>query len=72
MALYEGYRLWIGQQSIDAFKLALARRSQRTVVTQTIGAAVYAMGGGLWSARRVCGRVDVLIAPGTKQVGWRV
>lgn len=49
MALYEGYRLWIGQQSIDAFKLALARRSQRTVVTQTIGAAVYAMGGGLWS-----------------------
>lgn len=49
MALYEGHRLSIGQQSMDEFKLALARRSQRTVVTQAIGAAVYAMGGGLWS-----------------------
>jgi hypothetical protein len=49
MALYEGHRLWIGRQSMDAFKLALARRSQRIVVTQTIGAAVYAMDGGLLS-----------------------
>jgi hypothetical protein len=49
MALYEGRRLWIGRQSMDAFKLALARRSQRIVVTQTIGAAVYAMDGGLLS-----------------------
>lgn len=49
MALYEGRRLSIGEQSMDAFKLALARRSQRIVVTQVIGAAVYALGGGLLS-----------------------
>lgn len=49
MTLYEGRRLWIGQQSMDAFKLSLARRSQRIVVTQTIGAAVYALDGGLLS-----------------------
>ncbi len=49
MALYEGRRLWVGQQSMDDFKLALARRSQRIVVTQAIGAAVYALDGGLLS-----------------------
>ena len=49
MALYERHRLSIGQQSMDAFKLALARRSQRIVVTQTVGAAIYALGGGLLS-----------------------
>lgn len=49
MALYQGHRLWVGQQSIDTFKLALARRSQRIVVTQAIGAAVYALDGGLLS-----------------------
>ncbi len=49
MALYEGHRLWVGQQSMDGFKLSLARRSQRVVVTQTIGAAVYALDGGLLS-----------------------
>jgi hypothetical protein len=49
MALYERHRLWVGQQSMDEFKLALARRSQRIVVTQAIGAAVYAMDGGLLS-----------------------
>jgi len=46
MALYEGYRLVIGAQSMDAFKMALARRSQRMVATQVIGATVYALGGG--------------------------
>ena len=49
MALYEGRRLWVGKQSMDDFKLALARRSQRIVVTQAIGAAVYALDGGLLS-----------------------
>lgn len=49
MALYEGHQLWIGRQSMDNFKLALARRSQRIVVTQTIGAVVYALDGGLLS-----------------------
>jgi len=49
MALYEGRRVSIGQQSMDVFKLALARRSQRIVVTQTVGAAVYALDGGLLS-----------------------
>lgn len=46
MALYEGYRVSVGAQSIDSFKLALARRSQRMVATQLIGATVYALGGG--------------------------
>lgn len=46
MALYEGYRLSVGTQSMDAFKMALARRSQRMVSTQLIGAAAYALGGG--------------------------
>jgi hypothetical protein len=49
MVLYEEHRLWVGQQSMDAFKMALARRSQRIVVTQSIGAAVYALDGGLLS-----------------------
>ena len=49
MALYEGHQLWIGRQSMDSFKLALARRSQRIVVTQTIGAVVYALDCGLLS-----------------------
>lgn len=47
LALYEGHQLWIGEQSLDNFKLALARRGQRIVVTQAIGAAVYALDGGL-------------------------
>lgn len=34
---------------MDAFKPALARRGQRLVVTQTIGAAAYALDGGLLS-----------------------
>ena len=49
MTLYEGRRLAIGAQSIGAFKMALARRGQRTVTTQLIGATVYALGGGYWS-----------------------
>lgn len=49
MALYEGHRLAVGAQSMDDFKLALARRSQRLVLTQVIGAAVYALDGGLMS-----------------------
>ena len=32
LALYEGHQLWIGEQSLDNFKLALARRGQRIVV----------------------------------------
>jgi hypothetical protein len=34
---------------MDEFRLALARRSQRIVATQAIGAAVYALDGGLMS-----------------------
>jgi hypothetical protein len=49
MALYEGYRLSIGEQSLHAFKVALARRGQRTVTTQLIGATVYALGGSYLS-----------------------
>jgi hypothetical protein len=46
MASYEGYRLVIGEQSIDSFKLAMARRGQRMVATKLVGATVYALGGG--------------------------
>lgn len=49
MALYEGHRLAVGAQSLDAFKMALARRGQRTTATQVLGAAVYALGGGYLS-----------------------
>ncbi|MBU4274026.1 MAG: hypothetical protein KKA28_19515 [Planctomycetes bacterium] len=49
MVLYEGHRLSVGSRSMDEFKLALARRSQRIVATQAIGAAVYALDGGLIS-----------------------
>lgn len=49
MALYEGHRLAVGAQSLDAFRMALARRGQRTVATQLIGAAVYALGGAYLS-----------------------
>jgi hypothetical protein len=49
LALYEGRRLAIGAQSMDEFRLALARRGQRIVATQLIGATVYALGGGLLS-----------------------
>jgi hypothetical protein len=46
MAIHEGYRLSIGQQSMDAFKLGLARRGQRMASAQLIHVAVYALGGG--------------------------
>lgn len=49
MAIYEGRQLAVGGQSMDEFKLALARRSQRMVTTQAIGAAVYVLGGGYLS-----------------------
>lgn len=49
IALYEGQRLAVGSQSLDEFKLALARRGQRMVATQAVGVAVYALDGGLLS-----------------------
>jgi len=47
IATWEGYKVSVGQQSLDHFKLAIARRSQRIVVANLAGAAVYAVGGGL-------------------------
>src|SRR5690606_20695282 len=49
IAVYEGRRLSVGAQSMDEFKLALARRGQRVLATQGIGVAVYALDGGLLS-----------------------
>jgi hypothetical protein len=49
MSLYEGYRLYIGQQSLDSFKDSLARRGKRMATTHIIGTAVYFMGGGVLS-----------------------
>jgi len=47
IATWEGYMVSVGQQSIDKFKLAIARRGQRIVAAKLAGAAVYAVGGGL-------------------------
>lgn len=47
IATWEGYKVKVGQQSLDQFKLALARRGQRIVAAKLAGAAVYAVGGGL-------------------------
>lgn len=47
IATWEGYKVSVGQQSLDKFKLAIARRGQRIVAANLAGAAVYAVGGGL-------------------------
>lgn len=47
IATWEGYKVSVGQQSLDKFKLAIARRGQRIVAANLIGAAVYAVGGGM-------------------------
>lgn len=47
IATWEGYKVSVGQQSMDDFKLAFARRGQRIVAANLAGAAVYAVGGGL-------------------------
>jgi len=47
IATWEGYKVSVGQQTIDKFKLAIARRGQRIVAAKLAGAAVYAAGGGL-------------------------
>jgi hypothetical protein len=47
IATWEGYKVSVGQQSLDRFKLAIARRGQRIVASNLVGAAVYAIGGGM-------------------------
>lgn len=47
IATWEGYKVSVGQQSLDQFKLAIARRGQRIVAANLAGAAAYAVGGGL-------------------------
>ena len=47
IATWEGYKVSVGQQSLDQFKLAIARRGQRIFAAKLAGAAVYAVGGGL-------------------------
>lgn len=49
MASLEGYKLAVGRQSLDAFKLALARRGQRIMAANVAGASVYALDWGLLS-----------------------
>ncbi|MBP8182844.1 MAG: hypothetical protein KAX88_01945 [Rhodoferax sp.] len=49
IASWEGYKVVVGRQSIDAFKMSLARRGQRVVVAKLAGAVVYALDGGLFS-----------------------
>jgi hypothetical protein len=47
IATWEGYKVSVGQQSLDKFKLAIARRGQRIVAANLAGAAVYAVGGSV-------------------------
>lgn len=47
IATWEGYKVSVGQQSLDKFKLAIAHRSQRIVAANLAAAAVYALGGGV-------------------------
>lgn len=47
IATWEGYKVSVGQQSLDQFKLVFARRGQRIVAANLAGAAIYAVGGGL-------------------------
>lgn len=47
IATWEGYKVSVGQQSLDKFKLAIARRGQRIIAANLAGAAVYAVGGGV-------------------------
>lgn len=47
IATWEGYKVSVGQQSLEQFKLAIARRGQRIVAAKLAGAAVYAVGGGV-------------------------
>jgi hypothetical protein len=47
IATWEGYKVSVGQQSLDNFRLAIARRGQRIVAAKIAGAAVYAVGGGM-------------------------
>ena len=47
IATWEGYKVSVGQQSLDQFEQAIARRGQRVVAANLVGAAVYAVGGGL-------------------------
>ena len=49
IASLEGYKLSVGRQSLDQFRLALLRRGQRVMAAKLAGAMVYALGGGLWS-----------------------
>lgn len=50
MLSWEGYQLVIGKNSLDQFKLNLARRTQRVVAAGASSAAVYALGGGVIGA----------------------
>lgn len=49
IASWEGYKVVVGRQSLDAFNMSIARRGQRVVVAKLAGAVVYAMDGGLLS-----------------------
>ena len=49
IASLEGYKVVVGRQSLDAFKMSIARRGQRVVVANLAGAVVYALDGGLLS-----------------------
>lgn len=47
IATWEGYKVSVGRQSLEKFKLAIVRRGQRIVAAKLAGAPVYAVGGGL-------------------------
>lgn len=47
IATLEGHKLLVGNQTLDRFKLSLARRGQRIFAANFTGAAIYAIGGGV-------------------------
>jgi len=47
MSVYEGYRLYVGAESLKSFKGSISRRGKRIATTHIIGSAVYIVGGGV-------------------------
>lgn len=47
MSAYEGYRVYVGEQSLHDFNGSISRRGTRIATTHIIGAAVYIVGGGI-------------------------
>lgn len=61
IATWEGYKVSVGQASLDNFKLSVARRGQSIFTANLAGAAVYAVGGGVLANPVAFAQVSCLI-----------